>query len=327
MDDIDDAKAYNNETLKSLLAKHKSTTTIMICAVVILVTLSLVIVLMLLVVFFCSSTHSQSKWIKKVKKNRPKVLSLTILSFIANIYMLCLAITGVIFWEKGVKHDPLYSFERERNVGPLYFILVVDIICLFSWFVLALFAYCIKFCTISHQSSCTTQSDSEMDCNCELSHDQDHTYVILSLTVLCPLFCIIAHSPYIAIAYLNDGSHASSIFIYYSVISYVLFGLIWLFFHWCEQQYEKDMCVVCYNCFARFKAFAEDNGQKICCCTFKTTTVEENANKKFRGSGLYCGMLMISLVFAILLLFGLIVTVICYFVLIPITKSLSDAPN
>ena len=67
-----------------------------------------------------------------------------------------------------------------------------------------------------------------------------HPVLILSSTVFCPLFCIAAHSPYIAIAYLNDGSHASSMFIYYTVLGYIFFGLVWLFFHWCEN-YEDNI--------------------------------------------------------------------------------------
>ena len=63
----------------------------------------------------------------------------------------------------------------------------------------------------------------------------DNTFLILSLTVLCPALCVIAHSPYIAIVYLNDGSHASSIFIYYTVLCFLFFGVMRVFFNWCLQ--------------------------------------------------------------------------------------------
>ena len=60
--------------------------------------------------------------------------------------------------------------------------------------------------------------------------------VILSSTVICPMLSIIAHSPYIAIAYLNDGDHASSIFIYYAFIAYIILGVSWLLLHWCKHS-------------------------------------------------------------------------------------------
>ena len=121
------------------------------------------------------------------------------------------------------------------------------------------------------------------------AYKYDDYIPILSLTILCPIFCIIAHSPYIAIAYLDDGSHASSIFIYYSILGYVTFGLLWLFFHWCEN-FEK-----------RLANILEVSDLRI--------------------------FTLVGLVSVIVIFLGLVVTITCYFVLIPINKSISDAPN
>jgi hypothetical protein len=257
------AKAYNEETLEIMLGSNSSRTMqVTIAVFVVVVVLSIAIVGCVLCLLICTKSHENSELQKKLKKNKSVVFALAVLSFVANFYILCLACTALDYWlhkgEAEIRDLFHKNNEFERSISfPLGFSLLIDILCFLLWIgIVALGAY----------------KNSNAD-----------YILILSLTVLCPIFCIIAHFPYIAIAYLDDGYHASSIFIYYSILSYVIFGLLWLFFHWCEK-------------------------------------FEDKVNK-------HRTITLIFLIIVILLFFGLVITITCYFVLIPINKSISDAPN
>ena len=113
-------------------------------------------------------------------------------------------------------------------------------------------------------------------------------YVLLSFIILGPILSVIAHSPYIAIAYLNDGYHAGSIFIYYTLVLCIGYSICWMSYHSLQ--------------LAKFKSpklsFTKCTNYAI-------------------GSGIVGSLAFLSLV--------VVITV--YFVIIPINKSISDAPN
>ena len=113
-------------------------------------------------------------------------------------------------------------------------------------------------------------------------------YVLLSFIILGPILSVIAHSPYIAIAYLNDGYHAGSIFIYYTLVLCIGYSICWMSYHSLQ--------------LAKFKSpklsFTKCTNYAIC-------------------SGIFGSLAFLSLV--------VVITV--YFVIIPINKSISDAPN
>ena len=100
----------------------------------------------------------------------------------------------------------------------------------------------------------------------------------------------------------------------------MIFGLLWLLFHW-YQHYSNQGTTATKN--------KEEN--KCCCftpdmnkwcCYPKINNAEENDTKQ------WCCIGVTTSVFLILVLFlGLIVIISCYFVLIPINKAISDAPN
>ena len=322
------ARAYSKESLSALLEKdHGRITNIIICTAVFVVTLSFIVIIMVLGYFFCTRSHSSSNWAVKVKKHYSAVFALTGLSLIANFYILCLASSALGFWtEQGKKElsKLFHDFDEKRNLGPLIWCFLVDIVCLVVWCVTVIVVV-IKLCyrNICNQRNrsctCCTHAQHEhvngMDCvyvicqcvkcardcehitkcdctRCDKCKDIPCFYdyiLILSTTVLCPTFCVIAHSPYIAIAYLNDGSHASSIFIYYTILGYSLFGLLYLFSHWFE------------NVTPMYKFNMDKN-----CVRFWT---------------------ILFLIIVIFVFLGLVVVISCYFVLIPINKAISDAPN
>ena len=61
----------------------------------------------------------------------------------------------------------------------------------------------------------------------------DRLYTFLAISTLGPSLSVVIHLPYILIAYLNDATYASSIFIYYTVTIFILFGALDLSYGTC----------------------------------------------------------------------------------------------
>lgn len=295
------AKAYSKESLKNLLQKDSERiTSLIISTAILIVILSIIIILVMMCMFFCSNSHTNSKWMKKVKKKKPAVLSLTVLSALANLYIISLTSAAFHYWHQ-VHNDPnflIYDFDEKRNFAPLLTALIIDILCFVVWVILIV---------VSSICRCLGQN-----------------YLFaLSLTVLSPLFRIIAHSPYIAIAYLNDGDHASSIFIYYTILSYIFFAVAWSFFHWLEQyNSEEKLGLITMSCLGMAPLLLASGGE------LGERDTESVSMKKncCRGISCCCLVSIIFLLVTIVLLLGLAVITVCYFVIIPINKAISDAP-
>ena len=113
-------------------------------------------------------------------------------------------------------------------------------------------------------------------------------YVLLSFMIVGPTISTITHIPYIAIAYLDDGNHAGSIFIYYTIILSITYSISWISLH-------------------PLKSLLLKHKNKL---PPKTVGI-------IGGLGIAGAVLLIFFVFVISV----------YFVLIPINKSISDAPN
>ena len=318
--DTDSAKAYSEDSLKKLFQRYSGrTTNIIICTATFVVILSFAIIALILFSSFCTESYKKSKLLEKVKKNISAVFSLAILSLITIIYIICLAGSAVNFWQFHGEDELrriFHNFDENRNLIPLIVALTIDLLCLIAWILIVFIStwrytkHCTVQCTndacpnrqlqranykreACHCITCTHDKPGPKCNHCQNCTKCHNDYIpILSLTVLCPIFCIIAHSPYIAIAYLDDGSHASSIFIYYSILGYVIFGLLWLFSHWCES----------------FKISSAKFGIEIPVSDLHFIT-------------------LVGLGSVIFLFLDLVVTISCYFVLIPINKSISDAPN
>ena len=109
--------------------------------------------------------------------------------------------------------------------------------------------------------------------------------------ILGPIISYIAHSPYIVIAYLNDGHHAGSIFIYYTIVICMAYTVCWISYHPHSFVHPKS---------------AKHQTDVNCCSTCKTCCL---------------GIL------AFVLFLFLVVITTAYFVIIPINKSISDAPD
>ena len=62
--------------------------------------------------------------------------------------------------------------------------------------------------------------------NFNYADDESAEYLFLALSTLPPVISFTVHLPYITIAYLNDASHATSMFIYYTLVVFAFFSAI-----------------------------------------------------------------------------------------------------
>ena len=229
LQDTYDAKAYNKKSLIALTqANNQRIQNVIICTAIFVFLFSFVIFLLTFCALCFSTDHkslTESRWVKEIKTNLETVISLSVVSFIVNIYIFSLTASAVGFWRNRLD-DELNLFHtidtlKSQNIASVSIAVVLDILCLILLLIITVISVIIYKQII-------------------LVNYKEYVPVILSLTVLCPLFCIITHSPYIIVAYLNDGSHASSIFIYYTILVYVFFGFTRLFVHWCRQAILKQ---------------------------------------------------------------------------------------
>lgn len=129
-------------------------------------------------------------------------------------------------------------------------------------------------------------------------------YMWFALSTLGPVLSLVIHLPYIAIAYLNDVSYATSVFIYYTITLFLLFAVLDLTYGTCLG--------------AIIDARKRQNGERQegdCFCWCPKTE----------------GKVKVTFIFAIpifslltLLLAGMVTAAL---VIIPISNAFSDIPN
>ena len=223
-------------------------------------------------------------WAKKMEAKKPLILSIAVVSVSVTAYNFTLSCCSVYYWRKYID-DPLYIYDRPRNTGPVTMLFLSDFFSL------------VIFCPIMAIISCR-QYKKESKVLSYKNLEEGHSvnkyipwYVTLPFMIVAPILSYIAHSPYIVIGYLNDGHHAGSIFIYYTVVICLEYALCWIAFHphsflhpkSAKNSSDQDYCSCCMTCCLGFWSFA----------AFICLTV--------------------------------VITV--YFVIIPINKSISDAPD
>ena len=133
--------------------------------------------------------------------------------------------------------------------------------------------------------------------SCKSDHDNEEKLknlqrirILRLVSVLCACLSICAHLPYIAIAYLNNEHHATGIFIYYSLLGCLLFGLSWIIFQYYYRYNSKTLT--------------------------KSTQIYKHKLSM---------IVALSFIICLILIFFIILT--CFFLMIPINKSISEFPN
>ena len=293
---------------------------------------------------FCPSIcHNRSSLIQKAKKNQETVISLAIVCFIINIYIISLAISALGLWY--TNYNKHCNDAKSNTLDNIYRCRVnrVATITTFIFDTLWIIIIALYICSLKIYFGCKEKAICREAC--EKDSMSEYTISTLLLIVLWPIFCVIAHSPYIAIAYLNDGYHASSIFIYYTTLVYIFFGVTKLFVHWIHHVTKAHKCSTTIptsqqgdeNCesiasephrpvtqySSSHSNYSTQNGD----ASDGVSPLQDNNTSHCPQYCCNCAFISALLFLAILFLLGLVVLIVCYLVLIPINKAVSDAPN
>jgi hypothetical protein len=259
---------------------------LIIVAPLFIVFLSVVIISIAIYLF---TRSKQIHWAKKMESKKPLILSIAVISISITFFNFVLSCYSAEYWKK-YTDLPLYKYEKSRNDAPVAMLVLSDVFSLFIvWPAVVITSCCTKMC----KDTDTPAKHVKME-NGNSKHVSRETlswHVILPFTIVSPIISYIAHSPYIVIAYLNDGHHAGSILIYYTVVICMEYVLCWIAFypHSCLHPKETN---------------SKTDGDK--CSGFCS-----------------CCLGLLSLIAFVCL--TVIITV--YFVVIPINKSISDAPD
>ena len=146
---------------------------------------------------------------KTTKYTQSKIFGIVITGKILNMYILCLDVVAVVT----LYHEDVDVPEKKLASVPYLVVAVTGIALIICGTFLVL-----SLCSLCH--CCAKLKDME--------------FIFLSLSTLGPMFSVVIHLPYITIAFLNDAFHASSVFIFYTVVSFVLFGALELNYGTCQ---------------------------------------------------------------------------------------------
>ena len=116
--------------------------------------------------------------------------------------------------------------EHYVNALP-YYVTAIDIVGALFWiscWITSLCSYCLK----------DIDDNEEYQCSKLYKFMKGQVYLCLVLSTLGPVISLVVHLPYIAIAYINDASYATSIFTYYTVTIFVVFGTLDLTYGTCQ---------------------------------------------------------------------------------------------
>ena len=133
---------------------------------------------------------------------------------------------------------------------------------------------------------------------------QTYSLCVVTPSLLGPLLCIISHSPYIAIAYIDDAYYAGSILVYYMVALFVCYAAVRVIMR------------------SWLKSWIVDESNIWKCLSFEGRQEAKPGGCAFKQ--LLCPFLGIVL---LLCLLSTVAMVICYLVIIPLNGSISGAPH
>jgi hypothetical protein len=167
-----------------------------------------VVIIILLLIIHCYSSEWHTKKLRGVaktvnadKSTQSKIFSVAVTTFIANVYAFILSAIAVKRMNHGIIN------EQYMNFLP-YIVVSVD----------AFGILCSLVCWIHVGSLCCSVYT--------YTKDKGNIYIFLSLSTLGPILSFIIHIPYITIAYLNDGTYATSVLIFYLITILAIFGTL-----------------------------------------------------------------------------------------------------
>ena len=239
---------------------------------------AVIIAVMLLMIYLTTK-----RWDKKLRKKaatkkankyiKSKIFSVAATTFFINLYALIL--DGIAL--RTIKQGNVPINEPYIHALPFY-VTAVDIAGMLIWMISWLFSIVVFL------------------------RDSDKVYVGLALSTMGPTLSLVVHLPYIAIAFLNDASYATSIFIYYTVTMFTVFGVLELTY----GTYQGSIINLKHG------PNHNQDREAYCCCP---------PNVKGRKC-----VFIIFIPFFTLLVLGFACMITALLVIVPISKAFSDAP-
>ena len=138
----------------------------------------------------------------------------------------------------------------------------------------------------------------------------DNGYYTLAMTLLCILASILVHLPYVAIAYLNDTNYAGSVFIFFTVATFLEFIILELIFiSWFKFNTKVIPDVIDGSPLPTELPLKQDYYLYMFCCKCSKICVA------------------IAIILSLSLLYLMLSMSVCFFFYLPINHSISNPPN
>ena len=226
---------------------------------------------------------------KQNKYTKSKIFSIAATSIFINVYALVLDSLAI-----NTKLNGDVSIDEHYVHALPYYVICVDAVGALLWILCWLSACILSFT------------------------EKDKVYLPLAVSIIGPCLTLVVHIPYIAIAYLNDASYATSIFIYYTVSILAVFGTLDLSYGTCQGA-----IIVRNNMADEERKLDEDKTpdekkEKYYICCKKCNTCSPS-------------LMYITLVFLIIGFTFLVVALVCFItaalVEIPISNAYTDVSD
>ena len=191
--------------------------------------LVILITLILMVIYLYTKRWDRkltkiSESIKSNKASKSKIVGIAFTSWILYIYIVILDLLAV-----NTKHTSI----QVPDMLPVLLIIVLVVDCIAMFIIICALVCILSIIICSLCDCCKKRKDEKRYSLCKLYKKSE--YLFLALSTLGPMLSLLIHIPYIAIAFLNDAYHASSIFVAYTVIAFILFGAVELTYGTCQR--------------------------------------------------------------------------------------------
>ena len=317
IDDTYQAEAVDGAALNRLFTEEGNR---LINIVICTQSLGIVAIVAIVVTIKVCTTNAKSRghektFVKEIEykstvSKQTYLISLSINSLVFMLYAIAMDSAAILYRDETFLSDEITEESNHLAFGILYHLPFVAL----AFDLLALAVYTITLTVVlthclAKNTDCKDSTTSFSVCN-------------VMPTLLGPLIGLINHSPFIAIAYINDSYYTSSIFVYYLVIFSVCFAAVNVTIRAClRSDLLPDQAKP--NIWSKIMSVMRTiTSLCTCVCPKEKKEIGKVAYK-------YIRFVFPVVVSSFLLLFFLsaVVIVICFLIIIPLNRSLSGAPH
>ena len=223
------------------------------------------IIIILLIMYY-----STKRWDKKLsnlatsesrdRHTQSNIFAVSLTMMVINIYAIALDITAIV---TNVPCKDESDIHEPKILCKLpYIVFGVDVLGGFVWIICsfsAMISSCFKADRNHDEEEMPNNTLTESNCS------KQKQYFLLAVSTLGPTATVVIHLPYIFIAYLNDAEHATSMFIYYIIVVFVIFAALNFAYITCQREIvaikheiEEDGTVIFRKCCSKKE-------RQICC--------------------------------------------------------------